>query len=499
MLTILNESGAGNGHLGRGLSRRHLLQAGGAGLLGLSLPKLLAAEAVQPPVRARAKSVIFLFLFGGPSQLETFDLKPNAPSKIRGPFRPIASRTPDLLMCEHLPRLAAASDKLCVIRTMTHKYNDHSTAGHYIQTGHPWHIPIGGGFNATEKDWPAMGSVVEYLDQHAPGGQRDIPSYIYLPNRLGHMEVFSSLLDRPGQYAGWLGRGYDALATDIRKRDDKDNPFFRDCTDEELDFRIKGLANDTALTLERLRGRRSLLEQFDEQRRGDDRRRRSELIQNKQRSGDQGQQAASYARFQERAFALVASDNTRQALDIRQEPAKLRDQYGRHLFGQSTLLARRLVEAGARFVTVGWQAVDGYSWDSHLHSDDVQKYLLPGLDQALGTLLMDLDQRGLLEETLVVCLGEMGRTPQATDKWGRGHWSTLFPAVLAGGGIRGGIVYGRSDKDAALPIEHPTSPEDLAATIFHALGIDPELRVNDAQGRPVALVDGGRPLLELFG
>jgi uncharacterized protein (DUF1501 family) len=499
MLTILNEAGAGSRDLCRGFSRRHLLQAGGAGLLGLSLPKLLAAEATQPPVRARAKSVIFLFLFGGPSQLESFDPKPDAPAKIRGPFRPIASRTPGLFVCEHLPRIAAASDKLCVIRTMTHKYNDHSSAAHYIQTGHPWHVPIGGGFNATEKDWPAMGSVVEYLDQRATGGgQRDIPSYVYLPNRLGHLETFSTLLDRPGQYAGWLGRGYDALATDIHKRDDKDNPYFRDCTDEELDFRIKGLANDASLTLQRLRGRRLLLEQFDDQRR------QHEQGSNARRHGDlgnseQGQQAASYTRFRERAFALVTSDNTRQALDIRQEPARLRDQYGRNLFGQSTLLARRLVEAGARFVTVCWDAVDGYSWDSHVHSDDVRKYLLPGLDQALGTLLVDLDQRGLLDETLVVCLGEMGRTPQATSRWGRGHWSTLFPAVLAGGGIRGGVVYGRSDKDAALPVEHPTSPEDLAATIFHALGIDPELRVRDVQGRPVPLVDGGRPLVNLFG
>src|SRR5262245_13171381 len=193
-----------------GPTRRQLLEAGGAGLLGLSLSRVWAAEAARAVRHGRAKSVIFLFLFGGPSQLETFDLKPDAPTKIRGPFRPIASRTPGLLISEHLPGLAALSDKLCVIRTMTHKYNDHSTAGHYIQTGHPWHIPIGGGFNATPKDWPAMGSIVEYTDQHAVAGQqRDIPSYVYLPNRHGHLENYSSKLDRPGQYAGWLGRGYD--------------------------------------------------------------------------------------------------------------------------------------------------------------------------------------------------------------------------------------------------------------------------------------------------
>lgn len=464
-----------------GVSRRRLLTAGGAGLLGMSLPKVWAAEEqglTHPP---RAKSVIFLFLFGGPSQLETFDLKPGAPAAIRGPFKPGACRTPGLLISEPLSRIANVSDKLCVIRTMTHSYNDHSTAAHYVQTGHPWHVPIGGGFNATEKDWPAMGSIVEYVDQHA-GAARDIPSYVYLPNRLGHLETYTTQLDRPGQYAGWLGRGYDALATDIRKRNEKDNPYFRDCTDEELDYRIKGLAADASLTLDRFNGRQSLLDQFDDQRRGLDRLR-----------------LASYDRFQQRALALVSSETTRRALDIRQEPAELRDRYGRNLFGQSTLLARRLVEAGARFVTVAWEAVDGYSWDSHLHSRDVEQHLLPGFDRALATLLEDLDQRGLLDETLVVALGEMGRTPKANEAWGRGHWSTLFPAVLAGGGIRGGAVYGRSDKDAAYPADHPTRPEDLAATVFHALGIDPEMRINNAQGRPTPLVEDGRALTELFG
>ena len=473
-----------------GLSRRQFVEVGGAGLLGLTLAKLLAAEE-QPPAQAaprpRAKSVIFLFLFGGPSQLETFDLKPQAPDAIRGPFRPIASRTSDLLICEHLPRMAQISDRLCVLRTLGHPYNDHSSAGHYIQTGHPWHVPIGGGFNATEKDWPAIGSIVEYVDQRAGGPARPIPSYVYLPNRLGHLQTYSTKLDRPGQYAGWLGRGYDALATDIRKRDDIDNPFYRVCTDDELDFRIKGLASDAALTLDRLDRRRTLLEQFDVAR------------QTLDAAGPPTTYPASYQRFQERALALVNSETTRRALDLRSEKAELRDRYGRHLFGQSTLMARRMIEAGARFVTVAWDAPDGYGWDSHIHSDDVRKHLLPGFDQAFSSLVDDLDERGLLDETLVVAVGEMGRTPNATSAWGRGHWSTLFPAVLAGGGVRGGIVYGRSDKHAAYPTDHPLSPEDLAATLFSSLGIDPETRVADAQGRPVPLVDGGRVLDEIFG
>ena len=472
-----------------GLTRRQFLEIGGAGLLGLTLPKLLAAEERLSELapRSRAKSVIFLYLFGGPSQLETFDLKPAAPDAIRGPFRPIASRTPDLRICEHLPLLAQLSDRFCVLRTLTHPYNDHSTAGHYIQTGHPWHVPIGGGFNATDKDWPALGSMVEYVDQRAGGPPRPIPSYVYLPNRLGHLQTYSTKLDRPGQYAGWLGRGYDALATDIRKRDDNDNPFYRACTDDELDFRIKGLASDAALTLDRLDRRRTLLAQFDLARRRLD------------AAGPPTLYPASYQRFQARALALVNSETTRRALDLRGEPAELRDRYGRHLFGQSTLMARRMVEAGARCVTVAWDAPDGYGWDSHVHSDDVKKHLLPGFDQAFAALVFDLEQRGLLDETLVVAVGEMGRTPNATGAWGRGHWSTLFPAVLAGGGIRGGIIHGRSDKHAAYPADHPLCPEDLAATILSSLGIDPEMRIADHQGRPVPLVDGGRVLEEIFG
>lgn len=470
-----------------GGNRRQFLKFGGSGLFGLSLTQLLAAhEATRASElsipRGRAKSIIFLYLFGGPSQLETFDMKPDAPDAIRGPFKPINCRTPGLRICEHLPKIAALSDRVCVLRTLTHPYNDHSSAGHYIQTGHPWHVPIGGGFNATEKDWPAIGSVVEYTAQQSGGAQQPIPSYVYLPNRLGHLQTYSVRLDRPGQYAGWLGRGYDALATDIRKRSDSDNPFFRDCTDEELDFRIKGLAADADLTIDRLARRQSLLAEFDDAR----------------RRVDRGAAAASYDRFQQRALALVTSEAVRRALDIRQEPATLRDLYGRHLFGQATLMARRLVEAGVRFVTVAWDAPDGYSWDSHVHSDDVKKFLLPGLDQALAALISDLAQRGLLEETLVVAVGEMGRTPNATGNWGRNHWSTLFPAVLAGGGIRGAVVYGRSDKHAAFPSDKPIRPEDLAATLFTALGIDPEMRVADAQGRPVPLVDGASPLLEIF-
>ncbi|WP_010587205.1 DUF1501 domain-containing protein [Schlesneria paludicola] len=473
-----------------GIGRRELLQAGGAGLFGLNLPKVLQAESLASGSTPRAKNIIFLLLFGGPSQLETFDLKPDAPSTIRGPYSPIASRTPDLRICEKLPHCAAISDKFAVVRTMSHAFNDHSVGSHYIQTGKRWHIPIGGGFNATPQDWPSMGSVVEYLTQNphlqhaiSRNSTSGMPNYVVLPNSLGRLQTFSVQLRRPGEYAGWLGRGYDPVTTAIDKKDNNDNPYIRACTDQELTFQIDGLVSHESLTLDRMNRRRSLLDQFDQQR---------------QRSENE-KVLSAYDRFQQRALALVSSERTRQALDLRQESATTRDRYGRHLFGQSTLMARRLIEEGVRFVTVHWDAPDGYGWDSHINSKEVGDHLLPGLDQTLSALIVDLEERGMLDDTLVVCLGEMGRTPKGNANWGRDHWSTLFPAVLAGAGIRGGTVLGQSDKDAAYAVTPPHSPDDLAATLYDALGIDPELRLPDAQGRPVALVEDGHPIRELFG
>jgi len=464
------------------VSRRNILQAGGAGLLGLSLPRLLEAESSGVSDRPRAKSVIFLFLFGGPSQLETFDMKPEAPDTVRGPFRPIACRTPGLLICDRLPRLAQISDKFSVLRTMSHSYNDHSGGAHYIQTGKRWHLPIGGGFSATPKDWPSMGSVTEYLSQHAPGGlQQDLASYAVIPNRLGRYQEQGRYV-RPGEYAGWLGRGYNPLTTKIERRNPEDDPYWRDCTDEELAFEIAGLSGASDLTIERSRRRASLVDEFDQS-----------------RKEFEAKRTRDYDRFRERAFALTTSERTRSALDIRREPDAVRDRYGRHLFGQSVLLSRRLIEAGVRFVTVHYDCCDGYGWDSHRDSNDVNKHLLPTMDQAVASLIEDLDASGCLEETLVVCLGEMGRTPKANANWGRDHWSTLFPALIAGGGIRRGETFGASDKDAAYALDSPASPEDLAATIYSALGIDPELRLPDAQGRPTAIVEEGRVLEELFG
>src|SRR4051812_19405052 len=292
-----------------GVARRRLLQAGGAGLLGLSLPGVFAAQTQIQTHAARAKSVLFAFLFGGPSQLETFDLKPDAPSGIRGPFSPTASRTPGLRVCEHLPKLAALSDRYAVVRTMTHRHNDHN-ACHLIQTGHPMPVAPRGaaGVDATDKDWPAFGSVVEFLDRRA--GQRDFPSYVYLPNRLGHIQGY----DRSGQYAGWLGRGYNALATCVRKRGAGDNPYFRPRTEGGLAFRAEGLGPDVAGTRDRLDSRRRLGEQLDRERRRLD-----------------SSAGRLFDSVQKRAFALATSGKVKDALDLRREPDRLRDRYGRHL------------------------------------------------------------------------------------------------------------------------------------------------------------------------
>jgi hypothetical protein len=433
---------------------------------------------------------MFLFLFGGPSQLETFDMKPDAPSNVRGPFQPIAARTPGLKICEHLPLLAQCADRYSVIRTLNHPQNDHNGC-HHIQTGHPMPPAERGpaNVNAAPNDWPAMGSVVKYLDQHAVGGgkTRTIPSYVYLPNRHGEIQQ-GGRYNRLGQYAGWLGPQYNALSTRIRKRDAKDNPYFRDCSDEELNFQFQGLQLDSTITLDRLDRRRSLLQQ----------------IESAYHELDQSPQHTAYESFRQAALEMVSSGKLRDALDIRREPGKLRDRYGRHLFGQSLLVGRRMIEAGSRFVTVIWDSADvvPYGWDLHKSlTTGLKNQLLPRLDQGLSALLDDMQDSGLLDETLVVCVGEMGRTPKFQNRGsadGRDHWTYCFPALLAGAGIQGGTLYGQSDQHAAYPAQQPVSPEDLACTIFDALGIDPHSYIEDKQGKPVPLMDSGQPIRKLF-
>ena len=480
-----------------GISRRRMLQVG-SGLLGVNLQNVLTAESLGTQHRiARARSILFVFLYGGPSQLETFDMKPDAPSGFRGPFRPIASRTPGLRICEHLPRLAQRSDRFAVVRTLNHPQNDHNGT-HFIQTGYPLPPADRGAARvaATEKDWPAFGSVISYLDEHrqqtreqeqAPKAHVRFPAYVYLPRLLGHFAGY----DINGQYAGWLGKAFDPMATAIRKRDAADNPYYRDCTDQELDFRLAGLEPQPSITLDRLNKRATLLEQFDAQR----------------HRLDDSQQLAAFETHRRQAMDLLTSKSVAAAFDIRREPSRLRDRYGRNLFGQSLLMGRRLIEAGSRFVTVAWDMAvrgdDTTSWDSHRSLTRVmQNHLLPGLDRGLPTLLDDMHDRGLLDETLVFVAGEMGRTPKFQNRGaedGRDHWTYCFPCLFAGAGVRGGITYGTSDKHAAYPLTNPVTPADLAATLFETLGISPEHRIPNPTGQPVPLVDNGRPLQSLFG
>ena len=471
-----------------GWTRRAVLQAAGTGMLGVNLPKAWAAELQPQELPARAKSVLFVFLYGGPSQLETFDMKPDAPTTIRGPFRSITSRTPGLRICEHLPRLAACSDRYAVVRTVHHSQNDHNGT-HFIQTGHPLPPAERGSANvaATDKDWPAYGSVISYLDQVAArGAGLHFPPYVYLPRLLGHFAGY----DINGQYAGWLGKGYDPMATHIEKRAWDDNPYFRNCDDRELDFRLAGLRLSPQITLDRLHRRQSLMEQLDRTR----------------RSLDAPSWAASLDTLRSQAINLLTSQGIAEAFDIRQEPDQLRDHYGRDLFGQSLLMGRRMVEAGARFVTVAWDMAirgdDTSSWDSHRSLTRVMKnHLLPGLDRSLPVLLKDLEDRGMLDETLVFVAGEMGRTPRFQNRGaedGRDHWSYCYPCLFAGAGVRGGILHGTSDANAGYPEVDPVSMGDLAATIYQTLGIAPGTRIPNAQGQPVPLVESGRPLDVLF-
>jgi hypothetical protein len=303
---------------------------------------------------------------------------------------------------------------------------------------------------------------------------------------LGHFAGY----DLNGQYAGWLGKAWDPMATDFQKSHATDNPFFRDCTDEELDFRLSGLEPLPGVAIDRLNRRQSLLQQFDAGR----------------RSLDQFSRVRNFNANRAQAMNLLTSGNISKAFDLRSETDELRDRYGRNLFGQLLLMGRRMIEAGSRFVTVAWDMAvrgdDTTSWDSHRDLTHVMKdHLLPVLDQGLPTLLDDMQDSGLLDETMVFVSGEMGRTPKFINRGaqdGRDHWSYCFPCLFAGAGTRGGTVFGQSDKDAAYPKTHPVSPGDLAATIYESLGISPDLHIPNALGQPVPLVESGNPLKDIF-
>ncbi len=466
-----------------GQSRREFLRAGSLGLAGsasLSLTELLgsrvASAATIPPGGSfgKAKHCILLFLYGAVSQHETFDLKPNAPTGIRGQFEPIETSVSGVRICEHLPRVASQMHRIALIRSMSHPYPIHCAA--YALTGNPeCDIPME--LNPRDpRHWPYVGSVVDYLENRRLG--RDIPANVCLPWRISSR---SKPHKRAGTFGGFLGSGYDPVYTEFLGESPKGDPFRGITSNSEFQF-TPATERQPEMTVDRLHRRRTILDQFDDQRRGLD--------------GDDS--LASYDRVHQLALSLVTSNKVREALDLSRESASTRERYGMTLFGQGTLAARRLIERGVRFATVVW---DEYNqscisgWDTHVRQQQrLTGELLPGLDMALSGLIEDLQQRGMLDETLVLLITEHGRTPKLSgvDGGGRDHWSEVYSCLMAGGGSKAGAVIGESDAQAGTPADHPVSPKDLLATTYHLLGIDPATQIVDRVGRPLPLVADGR-------
>ena len=444
------------------MTRRRLLQVGGMGMFGISLPKLLAAEAKaakNPP--ARAKSVVFLFQWGGPSHLETFDMKPDAPEGIRGLHKPMSSSADGIQVNSLLPRTAKVMDKVTLIRSMHHTMKNHNSAGYYALSGHA---------PATDdqrlKDsidlFPAYGSVVDRL---APLKGGDLPTFAAFPYAIAD----GSLV--PAQHASFLGKVHDPLLV------------LRDPS--EPGFGLPELSLPANLSFDRLAARRELQKVIDAQTR---------LL-------DHSSAARGLDAYYDKALAMLHSTKLREAFNLEAEPAPLRDAYGRTPYGQSCLLARRLVESGVKFVQVyfsdsigGRSTTDG-GWDTHGFDNTrmfpiIEKRHLPITDQTLPTFLNDLDSRGLLDTTLVVWVGEFGRTPRINANISRDHWPQCYTALLAGAGVKKGFVYGASDKHGEYPADKPVKPDDLAATIYHLLGIDPHTEVRDTLNRPVPISYG---------
>jgi len=485
-----------------GVARRDLLQAGGLGLAGLGFQSLglsdilrlqaaSASEVPRPASFGRAKSIILLHLYGSPSQLEWADMKPHAPVEIRGELGGIPSTLPGCDVCELLPNLAKVMDRTVVLRSLTHPYPIHGVA--FALTGVP-QIDVAMELSPNDpKHWPYFGSVVEYVDAReaerrgAPQARPSVPANLALPFAFSSRRVGE--VPRAGPYASFLGNQFNPVWTDYVGTATRGIPKVLGALKYNDNDPYIGLSHDSyfvlpsatalqpGMTLDRLSDRRSLLSQFDTA--------RATLVQSA--SG------RSLDRFQQTAFSLLESDRLRAALDLRQEDPRTREMYGDTLFGQACLAARRMVEAGSRVVSVFWDefGLAGHAWDTHYdHLPRMKKELCPGLDMAWYGLISDLDQRGLLDETLVVCTSEHGRTPQFNAAGGRDHWSRVYSSMLAGGGCVRGKVIGASDKHGGDVADRPISPKDLLATMYHMLGIDHHQTVQDTLGRPLPLVDG---------
>jgi len=484
-------------------TRRDLLRAGslatGAGLVSSLSPQ--GASADQPQRGGSfgaAKRVILLYLYGAAAQHETFDPKPDAPVEVRGKFRPISTAVPGVQICEHLPRVAKIADRLSIIRSMSHPYNIHSAA--YTLTGID-HVDVPMELNPRDaRHWPFFGSVLDYLRQQEKpaAAPPPVPRNIALPFR------FSSRcpeFQRAGPYSGFLGRTFDPVWSEFEGSATDSVQRWRGGTDQEVEDPYRGISPEnrflvsraaqlhSGLTLDRLNDRRSLLAQLESARREVD------------RSGA----ANSFDRFRQMAYSLIASSEMHKALDVRREPRSARERYGMTLFGQASLVGRRLLEAGATLVTVFWDEIRtaNSAWDTHFnHFERLEHELLPGLDRALCALILDLEERGMLDDTLVLCLTEHGRTPKLHEKVrgaGREHWSDVYCNVMAGAGVAGGNVVGASDSNGAFVRERPVSPKDLLWTIYHLLGVDLHQTIPDRLGRPLPLVSGGEVVREVLG
>lgn len=455
------------------LHRRDLLRAGSVGLLGLSLPQLLRGRSVAAESAAglgTARSCILLFMWGGPAHQDTWDLKPQAPVEVRGEFQPIDTCVPGIQICEHFPLLAQRTDKLAIVRSMTHDDVNHTTSTHYLLTGQP--PTIGGDLR---NDWPHIGSVLSKLGR----GKGALPPFVSMRPKLEN-DVPRFVEQSQGQFAGWIGQSFDPLTIDA----DPARP----------DYRVGDFVPQPELSAQRLDDRQALLAHLDRQR---------------QRLADHPSIEGMDGHYR-RAFELLNSAVGQSAFDLTQEPDELRDRYGRNPHGQSVLQARRLIERGVPLVTVFWPN-DGIKnvsvyWDTHSRNFiDHRERLMPVADRAFSALLDDLQERGLLDETLVIWTGEFGRTPRVgqrnsdagAGRDGRDHWPNCFTSVLAGGGIRGGQVYGASDRQAAYPASDAVRPVDLVATVYRALGVPADLTLRDAQGRPM-VVCPGTPILPLL-
>lgn len=451
------------------LSRRQLLSIGGTGLLGLTTPRLLQAQKqnAKPGPTATADAVIFLYQFGGPSHVDTFDMKPRAADGIRSKFQTISSALPGVPICEHLPLTAKILDRVTLVRSVHHDMKNHNPAAYTALTGR--RPPLDDiRLRDSLELFPAYGSVVDAL---SPVGA-ELPTFVAYPHVLRDGSI------TPGQHASFLGKGHDPLLVTQDPNAD--------------DFRLPELSLPGGLSAERLANRREL----------------QQLINQQSKQLDNTAAAAGLSEYYQKALAMLNSPKVRNAFDLSSEPQVLRDAYGRTTYGQGCLLARRLVESGVKFVNVyfdrsiGGQSTTSGGWDTHGFNNTrmypiLEKRHLPITDQTLPVFLNDLDQRGLLDRTLVVWMGEFGRTPKINDNISRDHWPQCYTVLLAGGGVKRGFVYGASDRSGAYPDRDPVTPGDLAATMFRALGIDPATEVHDVLDRPLPIADG-RPLHDIM-